>query len=291
MGRVLLVTGLLPYESGKTWFSLALYKALRGLGLRVSLYKPVAAFNLWYGRRALEESLKRGLLLSNDCLAYVEEAGVEAPELVNPIAIALAPLDARSYVNRGDLDGYLRDSADVLSQVVLARVTRCVERFTKHFVLPENVEKAAPGVKEVVKTLTERVAVERTTVEELRGFLLSMQAEEVLAGCLERLSEGDVTIVESFNNSLTPYGGALKAADVLVVVAPGSAFVFDITEELLEAVARGVEEVGQEALLTSFILSRLKPNVAIDLGYARSPDDLAQHLKGYAEVVVKSPHT
>ena len=274
----ILVAGLNVFDSGKTWVSIAMYKAALARGFRPSIYKPVASFNLWFGYGTYMESMKRKLLLSNDVLLYENYLKVTDLSMVNPISIALAPLDPDKYRVLRAIESYHRDSQDLFQQIVLSRVSTCNGK-TVHYVFPENLGKLSTIMESRVRELSLALGSTPSNIEEFKAFLVSVSSEEVLTKCEEKLSEGsDLVIIESFSDSLAPYGKSLLESDYIVVVSPSVLYILKNNDSLLNIIENGLNTVGIEALRTYYVLQRVEPINKIEIDMAPSPESLAQQL-------------
>jgi predicted P-loop ATPase/GTPase len=274
----ILVSGLNVFDSGKTWVSIAMYKAALACGFKPSIYKPVASFNLWFGYGTYMESMKRKLLLSNDVLFYENYLKVTDLSMINPISIALAPLDPDKYRVQRAIESYHRDSQDLFQQIVLSRVSTCNGK-TVHYVFPENLGKLSTIMESRVRELSLALGSTPSKIEEFKAFLVSVSGEEVLTKCEEKLSEGsDLVIIESFSDSLAPYGKSLLESDYIVVVSPSVLYILKNNDSLLNIIENGLNTVGIEALRTYYVLQRVEPINKIEIDMAPSPESLAQQL-------------
>ncbi|MCD6324596.1 MAG: ATPase, partial [Desulfurococcales archaeon] len=120
MGRVVVVSGLLPYDSGKTYVTTSLAKALRTAGFKVSVFKPVAAHSAWFQHEAFEESVALGVLVGEDVLNYLREGLIDDVDKQNPIDILTAPPSMQAFPT---LATYLAAIESGVRQAVIARVS------------------------------------------------------------------------------------------------------------------------------------------------------------------------
>lgn len=94
----ILISGLLVYDSGKTWLAISLAKRLKGYGHRVGIYKPIAGHNAWTQYKTVVISKKLGILVGEDVFNYISILGMgkEIIPFMNPIDILLAPPEVAS---------------------------------------------------------------------------------------------------------------------------------------------------------------------------------------------------
>jgi predicted P-loop ATPase/GTPase len=242
MAAVILVAGLVPFDSGKTWFALGAALAARERGLRVGVFKPVAAHNLWYSPRAVRKSLELKLLVGNDVLLYREKGLVEDIGVSNPVAVATAPPDPSAYASVGD---YMRDFEDVGRIAVLSRVYAFDERAHSHYVHAENLRKMGARVRRLVEKMGGALGAAPRSFAGLSAYLTSNEVAANLDKCLRELERGrDLVFVESFNDAVAPYGALLESVDAAVIVAPGKAYVYRDARKLREVSRKAFERWG-----------------------------------------------
>jgi predicted P-loop ATPase/GTPase len=275
--KAILVAGLLERDSGKTWTVLALAKSLSALGLRVAPFKPVAGFNLWYSYEAVRYSLERGFLVSNDLLSYIRHVGLNDFEavLANPYSLGLMYPDPQRV---GGVARYLAAVEDVEKSIVISRATVCDgERVSvSHAFFPQNMRVLASSACKIVGELASRLgAVEdepRSFVERVSGS--SMNILNCLKSLVERRSP-HALIIESFNNAVQPFKGALDLASLYLVVTPSKLLVYDGVK-----VREAVAVVGEYFTGTvDKIYSLLTPLASYDIPLVESPDKLAEYYR------------
>lgn len=259
--KTVLVSGLLPYDSGKTWFTMSLFKTLIATGARAVPYKPVAAHNIWYSIATVKHSARLKILVGNDAYAYFKETG-ESPALLNPVALASAPLDP---VNYGlDVEKYLEDSSLFLPQLVVARIAYHPSSQIEHFIIQENVEKTVPEAKRVVELLRKKLRPVKISLREISEMLQSSRIDQIVVSALSSLLEKyDVILLESFNDAVLPSMGLMENIDQIIVVAPGRAFLYDAntTKNILRYLTENLENPAY--LVTSKLLPKFNPtNIA-----------------------------
>ncbi|QOR94169.1 hypothetical protein IMZ38_05945 [Thermosphaera chiliense] len=262
MKKTILVSGLLPFDSGKTWFTLSLFKTLTATGAKAVPYKPVAAHNIWYSAITVKHSVRLKMLVGNDAYAYFRETG-ESPALLNPVALAVAPLDPSNY--GFNMEKYLEDSALFLPQLVMARIAHHPSGQIEHFIIQENVEKTVTEARRVLELLKKKLQATARSLKEISEMLVSRRIDQIVASALNSLLEKyDVILLESFNDALLPSMGLIENVDQIIIVAPGKAFLYDTstTKNILQHLAKNLDNPAY--LVTSRLLPKFKPEKTID---------------------------
>ncbi|BEP17598.1 hypothetical protein PYJP_09500 [Pyrofollis japonicus] len=274
MVYTILVSGLLEYDSGKTWLVVGLAKLLKEMGYSVRVFKPVAGHNFWQSYNAVHESLRKGILVGNDILIYEKYLGLENPHMVNPIDILLSYPDPLAM--RGPSEYYAAIS-NIKNMVLMARITSCKERKTKHYLFERNLLIMPMYVREKMRVLAEKLDSEPAEPEVILNYLASPNASNLLEECREELGRGaDILLIESFSDSVIPYVGVEKSVDLFILVAPGKAMVFT-GEKLRQA----LEILGISAPKASSFLAVARSSTLLveELPPARDPAELSGLLR------------
>lgn len=263
-----LVAGLLPYDSGKTWFSAALLQLAAARGLRAAGYKPVGGFSAWHNYPALRESIRDGVLAGGDARTYARVTGVQAA-ILNPVAYATSVPDP----TRLRAAMYMLAMSDLSRTLALWRVSTCRE--IRHFYSPEVLEASPPLLRTELSRAVEALAAEASSREEFLESLNSGGLDETLEACRVELETGrDIVIVESFNNAALPYMGLdLCGFDFYVLTAPAYVLIYSG-----ERACRAIEFVGA-ARADKLLASLSRPLLAEALPPAESIDVLAERLR------------
>jgi len=271
------VSGLIPYDAGKTWFILGLVEALRRLGLRVAVYKPVAAHNLWFSPRTVVKSIELKLLVGNDILAYYERGVVGEITKSNPVALGLVP---RDLLATSSLDEYLESFEDLLKVLVLARFTECSSGVIKHLVIQENLEKTPPLVRSSIEDLARTLNSIESSIEEVLNYLRSETLTRNLNVCLEELSSSvDLTIVESFNDAVIPYTSLLDKLNTLIVVTPGRILLYSESDQLKRTISNNFATLGEEGYRARYLVKQVKPTRVFSSRLQLEPGVTETHLE------------
>ena len=254
--KIILVNGLLPYDSGKTYLTIALAKALKNKGYNVLVYKPVAGHSAWYQFNTVINSLKYGILVGEDVVKYKELLGLKTRfELLNPIDLLLAPLNPRSFTN---ISEYLTLLSSQFSQIVLLRLSDCRDNTTQYYMVKDNIARTIPELKPWIERLIEKFNPKPISVECLLNILKSASISEILDYALNVLKrEADIVIVESFNNAAVPYFNILDNINLVLTVTPGYLFKLDVNSFKEIVKAYGLK-YGDTGLSMSAIFDRIR---------------------------------
>ncbi len=218
----ILVSGLLPYNSGKTYFTASLARGLKSVGLSVSVYKPVSAHSVWYQFKSFMESLRLGVLVGEDVLNYMKLGLIKDPDVQNPIDILTAVPDISKY---SSIDEYLKVLEDAISQAVLVRISHGIRRyFIIHDTLNYLNEYLRNQVLESVRALGHASRVSKLW---LLNYLMSKEVDNILISSFSKIASlSDVILIESFSNALIPTAALSAFINALAIVAPGKALIF-----------------------------------------------------------------
>jgi predicted P-loop ATPase/GTPase len=269
------ISGLIPHDAGKTWFTIGLVEALRRFGLNIAVYKPVAAHNLWFSPRTLVKSIELKLLVGNDILAYYERGVVRDIAKSNPVALGLAPRDLTS-----SLDEYLESFEDTLKMLVILRFTECSSGVVKHFVFRENLENTPPLVKSSIENLAKTLSSSESSIEELVNYLRSEDLTRNLNICLNELSNNvDLVLVESFNDAVVPYTNLLDKLNMLIVVTPGRVLFYDESDKLKNAITNTSTSLGEEGYRARYLVKQVKPTRIFSIELQIEPGVTETHLE------------
>ncbi len=218
----ILVSGLLPYNSGKTYFTIALARGFKSIGLSVSAYKPVAAHSIWYQFKSFMESLRLGVLVGEDVINYMKLGLIRDPDTQNPIDILTAVPDISKYIS---IDEYLKVMEDAVSQAVLVRISYGIRRyFIIHDTLNYLNEHLRNQVLDAAKAFGHASRVNKLW---LLNYLMSKEVDNILVSSFNKITSiSDVVLIESFSNALIPTSALAPFINALSIVTPGKALIF-----------------------------------------------------------------
>jgi len=285
MTRYILIAGLIPYDSGKTWFTLGASLYVRNMGFKVGVLKPVAAHNAWYSPRTLRKSIELGLLVGNDALLYYSYGLMPKPSIGNPIALLMTPPDPLKY---SDLGEYFKDVESAYSSTVLSRITSCKANTVKHYHYPSNIEKLSPELTRVISRVGKILKSEESSIRSLLEYLSSPLVEEELDKCLDEASRNvEIVFVESFNDAITPYRGLLSRVHGLGIVAPSRVYVYRDIKAVEKALDEASSRLGWEGFKARYIVEKVKPTTTIETSLKAKPHVKREHELFAKQVVLK----
>lgn len=285
MSNVILVNGLLTYDSGKTWFTIALAELLRRKGNTVAIYKPIAGHSAWYQFPTVIESLKHGILIGEDVLKYKKLLGLNIDlELVNPIDLLLAPPNPKAYKN---IIKYINALEDQFHQVILFRISDYRNKATSHYIIRDNIDKIVPGLSYWIDKLIDKLNPKEILLTDLMRIMFSKKSLEILNRNLNILLENhDIVIVESFNDAAVPYIDVLDDVDVVFTVTPGYVFLLD-REEFKSVVKEYYLKYGDMGLRMSNLLGRIRILFDTFISPSTSPVELSYYIEKINEIILK----
>lgn len=286
MSTKILVAGLIPYDSGKTWFTLSSALYTRSLGYSVRVFKPVAGHNLWYSPRTIRESVRHRALVGNDILLYHKHGLVEDMVLSNPVAIATIPLDPVNYP--GALGRYMTEMEQIYSTMALSRLTRCESKESIHYYFPENMLKTTSYLKRVIEKIASELNARDYRVEDFLGLIETSAIEEDLETCFNNIAGNtDVLFIESFNDAIAPYIGLLDHIDYLIVVSPGRAFLYDDIHTIKGILKEYTKNLGVEGLRARWIVEKIEPVFSVETTFLVRPNTARPHRLIISQIISK----
>jgi len=257
MTGAVLISGLLPHESGKTYFTASLAKALKSAGYGVAVFKPVAAHSIWYQLKVFRESVRLGVLVGEDVLKYMDLGFVTDPDLQNPVDILTAVPDVTRFVS---IDSYLSTVDSAVAQAVLARVSFTVRRY---FLVEDVLGNLTPKLKEEVKSaLSTFKPLVRVSSSWLTNYLSSREVDAAVRYAAESLlGKADVVLIESFSSALLPSASLAPYIRALVIVTPSRAMVYSGSK--LGTYVSAIKSVNE--LDSRFFARLLRPDAVVEV--------------------------
>ncbi len=217
---LILVTGLLPYDSGKTTFAEALVKDLVNKGYDVGISKPISSVNCWYHYRHVYKALKSGILVGADTIRLHTAAKSRDPiELEGPVTSLLIPPDPEKV----GWDSAIYSAVGFHHQLSVIRITNT--EGSKYYFIPQNLQRSISSVKNFIESFLRDKDPEPIDVNQADELLV--ESRPVADECLDYIaSRHEITVVESFNNAAAPTEKSAEA-EIVFVVAPGKAVVYE----------------------------------------------------------------
>jgi len=229
--KTILINGLLEFDSGKTTLGLSLIHELIGRGLKVAAYKPIAGHNGWFQMKSLLNSIKHGVLVGDDAYKYYILMRKELPlELINPIDMLLAPPDLKDHRN---VTYYMNAFTNITDIVVLMRISSCTKGLrSTYYLISENFRYCIDSLKTLIDELVRKVRLRYNVKLISRAGFTNLVSDsklidEATRGCFDKYINYDLTVVESYNNVVTPMRLDTIKPSIVLTVTPGKVFVYD----------------------------------------------------------------
>ena len=252
-----LVTGLLPYDSGKTTFAKSLIEEARDSGIDTGFCKPISGINGWYQYEFVIKSIESGLLIGEDVFRlHVAAESSDPIEHEGPVVSLLLPPDPEKTGWSTDVYSF----AGLQNQISVIRISDPEK--TKHYCVMSNVEKAVPSLKKCIKKFLSCVKAE--PIESEKSEILLLNSRNCADRCLEYLRRNhEFFVIESYNNAAAPTIKSLEV-NVVAVVTPGKAAVF--TGNYYKRAILALSSVKEPwRLVTEEVMSLIKPLAVIDV--------------------------
>ncbi len=261
---IILVVGLLPYDSGKTTLAKSLVLKARELGIDVGVSKPITAVSGWYHYESVLKSIELGVLVGNDIYSLHSAASSSDPvEVESAVVSLLMPPDPE----RVGWQSSAYTAFSLLDQVVCMRVTGIGAegvKETRHFYVPSNIQKLPHTLKNEIKRLLDSLQPEavEVTQEQVENILLN--SYRLADDCLKYVTEKHrIVVVESYSNAAAPTQSALKAT-VVIAVAPGKVAIYD--GKLYRKALMAISDIKEPWLTTTDeVIRLLKPVLTLEL--------------------------
>jgi len=230
----ILVTGLLPYDSGKTEFILSLLEIIKDYGYSAGYFKPVGGHDGWYQYDTLIHSMDLGVLVGHDAYIVSEKLGLlDKIHVISPLDLLTFPIDpvkpglsVRAYVE------YMESTA---RRTVLARYTRILGRGIHsfkniYFICMDAVNRLNKDLQEVFNDLLDSLKNEssifiNTRTTHVENLLSSPVLYSVIDQNLGLLDNYDPLIIEGYNDVSAPTIGSLNV-DYVFIIAPGKVLAY-----------------------------------------------------------------
>ncbi len=259
-----LVNGLLPYESGKTWFVISLANALKLKGYKIAIYKPVAGHSAWYQFNTVEYSIKYGLLIGEDVYKYRKFVGINLDfNLINPIDLLLAPPDPVKYNSVSD---YIVALNDQFKQVIMFRISLYdYDLEPIHYMIKDNINNVIDGLKPYIEKLINTLKPYETDINTMIRMIFSKKCADTIVRCLKELmNDHDIVLIESFNDAATPSISILDYITHVITVAPGRLYILD-RDDFKRKTIEQYYKMGDVGIRMSNIIDRVKIRTSICL--------------------------
>lgn len=257
--NMVLVTGLLKYDSGKTSVAESIIMDALSRGIDIGVSKPISAANGWYQYDCIEKSIEYGKLIGEDIYRLHNAANSSDPiEIEGSVVSLLIPPDPERVGWQSS--AYMAFS--LLEQIAVVRVTDVNE--SKHFYLPLNIARASDILQREAKKLIRSLKPKPVRVEETFLNDLLVRSYTIADSCVEYIAERhDFVVLESYNNAASPTHKSLNAKAV-VVATPGKLAVYD-GDSYRKAIMAASEILEPWRTTTEEILPLIKPVRTLEL--------------------------
>jgi len=282
MAVVIMVTGLLPYDSGKTFVGRSLLRYFRSLGYHTIAFKPIAAHSAWFQYETVEKSIKLGVLVGHDAFLYWRDMeGKVRIEEINPVDILTTPIDFETSLANVRL--YLSMLESFVSQACMMRIScpKNTETYvTEHYVNVEQLEKTIPTLQLKLMDLAEKLKPQPKLISRSEMVKLMSNPEPIVCAdkqLMKLLKKYEVVIIESFNNAATPTPFSAKIASKVLVVTPGKALIYDGRKYLrtLEILEQTIRNQITYTTTTQQIVELTKPINYVKIHSQQEPSEEA----------------
>ncbi len=229
---MILVSGVLPHDSGKTTVAKYIIKELISRGFRVAASKPIAGHSAWHQLYSLLRSIELGVLVGADALELHRVCGVPRRlEVLNPLDTLQVPLDIEHFKSPKT---YINCMSRFEETVGVARISKCLsdsEAESTYYIVKSNVIRTPGRVVDLIDRLLNSVSRNSKVLSVETGenliSILRKRGIELCDECLKMLlSRYEIVVVESFNDAAAPTRFS-SMADIVFIVSPGKVMVVD----------------------------------------------------------------
>ena len=213
---IVLVVGLLQFDSGKTSLALSLITEALDKGVDVGVCKPITAFSGWYQYSSVLRSIEIGKLVGEDIYKLHFRAKSEDPiEIESPVVFMHMPPDPE----RVDWQSAYYTAMSLNEQIIAIRVGK------DHYYIPSNMNRLTNVLKTTSSNLIRSLDPSPKILEDVEEILLNSGdlANDYVKEIIRR---HELTIIESYNDASAPTWSSLEA-DVVLLVAPSKVAVYD----------------------------------------------------------------
>jgi predicted P-loop ATPase/GTPase len=234
--RRFLVSGLFPYDSGKTVFAKSLIEALKDRGLIPRYFKPVGGHNGWYQYDTIMHSLELGFLIGHDAyIGAVETGMLEYANIISPLDFLTLPLDPVKF--KPSIPTYFDYMSSAAKTMMLLRLTRAwstngeLKSINTYILCRDNVEYLTDPMRELLDDLIGAFRARGDVIIEGNSDLaLKVMYNEniysLIDGYPELLGPADILIIEGYNDVAAPTPRSLDVEKVFIV-GPSKVLMYD----------------------------------------------------------------
>jgi len=252
-----LITGFLPYDSGKTTLAKSLIEEAYERGIDIGFSKPVSGINGWYQYEYIVKSIKARLLIGEDLFKLHTAAKSSDPiEYEGPVVTLLLPPNPE----RVGWDVSLYTSVSLPNQISVIRISDLEK--TRHYYIPSNIERTVVSLKNEIERFLN--IVNAKPIEAEKSVELLLNSRSIADKCLHYLKKRhEFFVIESYSNAAAPTANSLEV-DVVSVVAPGKVAVFSGNDYKRAVLAlSSIREPWR--VTTEEVISLLNPALTLDI--------------------------
>lgn len=250
----ILINGLIPYDAGKTTFSLNLLRELKTLGYGFRPLKPIAGHNIWYSFSTLLRSKELKVLAGNDALKYYDETKLPIEE-INPFAALLSPPDLEKVQMNIRLYNELLSSG----LPIIVRYYDCRE--IVHFYASSSLSIIPDSLVRPLKEFIKEVNAINVEPSNLRELLDS--SPKIADLCVSKFFSSNL-IVESYNDAVAPTYLS-TAVDLVFTVSPGKVFLIEDFKKVIQLFDSPPWNIKVSSLIKYFKLKSWTLNPSINI--------------------------
>ncbi len=250
-------------DSGKTTFSRALLSHLRGKGLNVCGFKPMAGNIIWYDYDVVSRALSEGRLYGRDVGLLKEVSTGDVPEeLINPVH--------RLWSEPSKIDASTGVPTFIIDRITFWPEGKSEDddeyeggRGDERNVLVKNANIHLNGVKKLLRKLYSKAA-DVYRVEDAGGLngLVEAHYGRAIGSAYRKIAkEHDAMVIEGYSDAALP-GGEVLEPDLVVGVEPWQISVYD-PERYLDAVRLMTPSYSKE-VSTGKVMELLSPKRVVE---------------------------
>ncbi|MBD3407114.1 MAG: hypothetical protein GF411_13430 [Candidatus Lokiarchaeota archaeon] len=221
----ILLTGMLSFESGKTYVANQLAQKFSREGLNVEYFKPISGHNFWYRYEHSKRCVDQGKLVSKDATRVRATINSSVPvEIANPVHRLFVPMIVQKP---GEILHNTLALAGWDSIFALQRFSTIEKEGVSNVYLVAdsiiNQKQLIINTEEIQSLIGDNKIIPVKNMEQVQAFEREY-FESTVQTAFQRIERGqDVVLIESFNDSIWPWEG-LASVDQVFVIGPGQMF-------------------------------------------------------------------
>ncbi len=246
MTKIILVNGILDYNSGKTSFISFYTSILTKNGISVLPFKPLSGHSFYFQFENTLNNVTQGNIISQDIqklLASIKESSTKTPlpvEIHNPSHVLFGEKAISPYFDQEMPRSYF--SLRTRSVPLMQRFTS-LKNGEKHneYLIRDDLEKLVPRLvinrsifNQIYQNASKKEIQSKKTLPITNPFSKILQ--DSISSCYEKINQqnSDIVIIEGFNNAIFPPSifTNYNQIDLVLAVAPGSLILCDTTKFL-----------------------------------------------------------